>query len=121
MLKIKGLEEMTWTTLPTPSDVSVSYFDISDAERGMDGTMHIDFIARKRRIDIVWNALTQAQKDSLLNAIHDRAPLFYIQLIEESGTVLEMKCYVGNRKMKMGWMISGQRYWTDITIAFVEA
>lgn len=120
MLKIRGYNQATWETLPPPADVDIGYFDLVQAERAEDGTMYINFIAEKMRIDVTWKVLTNSQWSQILEAIRDRRPYFYIQLQVQSGSIIEALVYVGDRKAKMGHIRNGVRYWYDATVSFIQ-
>ena len=63
MIRINGI------TIPTPSDYSVGIMDLSQAERNANGTMIIERIATKRKLDLEWNFLTKEQLSTLLNRV----------------------------------------------------
>jgi hypothetical protein len=60
------------TTVPTPSQLKFSYEDIDKAERTEDGTMFIETIAPKRKLEIMWNYLSRADASSLLSLVITR-------------------------------------------------
>jgi hypothetical protein len=55
--------------LLTPSDFGVSIMDLSKAERNANGTMIIERIATKRKLELSYNYLTGASLSVILNAI----------------------------------------------------
>lgn len=68
MIKIDGVE------IPTPSDLSVGIQDLSKAERNARGTMIIERIATKRKLEMTWKYLDRDQLQQLLNAV---SPVFF--------------------------------------------
>lgn len=68
MIKINGVE------IPTPSDYSVGIQDISKAERNANGTMIMERIATKRKIELVWKYLSKEDLSKVLNAV---SPVFF--------------------------------------------
>ena len=63
MIKVNGAEILT------PSVYVVGIEDIVKAERNLKGTMIIDRIATKRKLELSWNFLTQIQLSALLQAV----------------------------------------------------
>ncbi|SHJ51859.1 hypothetical protein SAMN02745163_02048, partial [Clostridium cavendishii DSM 21758] len=53
MIKINGV------VLPAPTDYQVSINDISNAERNANGTMIIERIATKRKLELAWKFLSK--------------------------------------------------------------
>lgn len=64
MVKINDIE------IPTPSGYQVGIMDISKAERNTAGTMLIERIATKRKIELMWNYL------ALLSIFQLKKPCF---------------------------------------------
>lgn len=120
MFYIKGIGESTWTKLPTPTKIDISHFDLSTAERAEDGTMYISFIAEKRRVDVTWAVLTDAQWMQILEAIRNRRPKFYIRIDKQTASPLEILVYAGDRKASLAFIRNNVRYWQDASIAFIE-
>lgn len=65
MIKINGV------TIPTPSTYQVSLNDISKADRNANGLMLIQRIATKRKIELSWAYLSQADLANLYTATSD--------------------------------------------------
>ncbi len=63
LLNIGGID------MPTPSVYTPGIQDISQAARNANGTMIIERIATKRKLDLSWLFLTPAQLSTLLNAV----------------------------------------------------
>jgi hypothetical protein len=68
MIKVNGV------ALPTPSDYNVGIMDISKAERNAAGTMVIDRIATKRKLELSWKYLSKEDLSKVLNLV---APVFF--------------------------------------------
>ena len=49
------------TTIKTPSDYSLGYLDLDRAERNANGSMIIEFIAQKRKLEMSWKYLTETE------------------------------------------------------------
>lgn len=68
MIKINGV------VLPTPSDYQIGIMDLSKAERNARGTMIIERIATKRKIELSWNYLS---KDDLSRVLRLVSSVFF--------------------------------------------
>lgn len=113
MIKINGVE------LPTPSDYSVGIMDISKAERNARGTMIIERIATKRKIEVSWNFLSQEDLSRVLNLV---SPVFFtVEYIDpQEGRVKIGTFYVGDRVPKAMDYRNGKIRWKDIKISLIE-
>jgi hypothetical protein len=60
--------------LLTPSDFGVGIMDLSKAERNANGTMIIERIATKRKLELAYSYLTGAALSNILNAVE---PVFF--------------------------------------------
>ena len=113
MIKVNGV------ALPTPSDYLVGIMDISKAERNAAGTMVIDRIATKRKIELVWRHLDKAELSKVLNLV---SPVFFnVEYIDpqsngwKSGTF-----YCGDRNIGALDYKDGQIQWKDIKFNLIE-
>jgi hypothetical protein len=55
--------------MPTPSDLQWGIQDLSKAERNANGTMIIERIATKRKLEISYNYLSRSDLSKVLNAV----------------------------------------------------
>ena len=68
MIKIEGI------TIPTPSDWHVGIMDLSKAERNARGTLIIERIATKRKIEMSWRYLSKEDLSRLFKMV---SPVFF--------------------------------------------
>lgn len=113
MIKIDGVG------LPTPSEYLVGIQDISKAERNANGTMIIERIATKRKLELVWKHLTQQELSQVLNSV---APVFFQveyhdpqDNSKKTGTF-----YCGDRTAGAIDYQQGQVRWRDIKFNLIE-
>lgn len=113
MIKINGVE------IPTPSDYTVGIMDLSKAERNARGTLIIERIATKRKIEMSWNYLSKEDLSRLLKLV---SPVFFeVEYIDpqennwKSGTF-----YVGDRKMGALDYRNGNIRYKDIQFNIIE-
>lgn len=113
MIKINGV------ALPTPSDYIVSIMDISKAERNAAGTMVIDRIATKRKIELAWKYLEKTELSNVLNLV---SPVFFtVEYLDpqdngwKTGTF-----YCGDRTIGALDYRGGNIRWKDIKFSLIE-
>ncbi|MBU5677915.1 hypothetical protein KQI88_15970 [Alkaliphilus sp. MSJ-5] len=113
MIKINGVE------LPTPSDYSVGIQDISKAERNANGTMIIERVATKRKLDLSWKYLEKSELSRVLNLV---SPIFFqVEYIDpqdnrrKTGTF-----YAGDRTAGALDFIDGNIQYKDIKFNMIE-
>jgi len=113
MIKINGV------TLPTPSDYEVGIQDISKAERNARGTMIIERIATKRKIEVSWNFLSQEELSNLLKLV---SPVFFsVEYIDpQEGKRKIGTFYAGDRVPKAMDYRNGKVRWRDIKFSLIE-
>src|SRR5690606_41541117 len=69
MIRINGIP-----ITPNPSSVERGIFRISNAERTADGTMMLEIIAVKRRVEIGWTHIRDSDYKALLVVIAQGGP-----------------------------------------------
>lgn len=113
MLKINGVR------VPTPSTLSTGIMDISKAERNAKGTMIIERIATKRKLEMTWYHLEADELSSLLTQISQTS--FNVEYVDpQLNRKRTGRFYVGDRKMGMYSYCKGSPIWTDIGFNFIE-
>lgn len=68
VIKINGVE------LPTPSELQIGIMDLSKAERNARGTMIIERVATKRKLELSYAFLNKDELSQVLNAV---SPVFF--------------------------------------------
>jgi hypothetical protein len=113
IFKIDGVD------MPSPSDLSMGIQDISKAERNARGTIIIERIATKDKIELQWNYLTAAQLAILLNAV---APVFFTVTYTNprSGDLRTATFYAGDRTMGYIDFQNGVPRYKDIKFNVIE-
>lgn len=113
MIRINGVE------LPTPSDYIVGIQDISKADRNAKGTMIIERIASKRKLELSWKYLSKEDTSRVLNLV---SPVFFqVTYIDpqvggwKSGTF-----YAGDRSAGALDYIRGKIRYKDVKFNLVE-
>lgn len=106
-------------SLPAPSDYSVGIQDLSKAERNANGTMIIERIATKRKIELGWKVLTQAQLSQLLKMV---SPVFFTASFvdPQDGGMRTGTFYAGDRNCGMMDFKNGVPLYQDIKFNLIE-
>lgn len=113
MIKINGV------ALPTPSDYIVSIMDISKAERTAAGTMVIDRIATKRKIELNWKNLSKEDVSQVLQLVS--SVFFTVDYIDpQEGDWRSGTFYCGDRNIGALDYIDGNIRYKDIKFNLIE-
>jgi hypothetical protein len=111
--------EVNNVLIPTPSSFKVGIMDISSAERNAKGTMLIDRIAQKRKIEVSWKELEPKKLSEILKLIN--STYFFVKYPDPMTGEFETKTfYVGDREIPMYSFINGKPVWIDISFNFIE-
>jgi hypothetical protein len=105
--------------LPSPSEFSVGLMDLSKAERNAKGTMIIERIATKRKLELAWNYLTATQLATVLNAV---TPVFFSVTYRDPLTNADRTgtFYVGDRNVGMIDFQNNVPRYKDIKFNLIE-
>ncbi|WP_410496496.1 hypothetical protein QTL86_03520 [Cellulosilyticum sp. ST5] len=113
MLKIGGV------LMPTPSEMTPNIYDLTEGDRDSTGTMHIDLIATKYKLECKWNILNQANMTKILNAT--KSITFNVSFIDpETGEEKTMNVYKGDRSTPILKIVNGENIYKDFKINFIE-
>lgn len=105
--------------IPAPSEYSVGIQDISKAERNANGTMIIERVATKRKIELSWKYLDKDQLAQVLNAV---SPVFFqVTFIDPQDNVTRTGTfYCGDRKAGMIDYKNGVPRYKDVQFNLIE-
>jgi hypothetical protein len=113
MIKINGVE------IPTPSDYQVDIMDLSKAERNARGTMIIERITTKRKLELTWKYLSKEDLSNLLSKL--TSVFFTVTYIDpQTGGTISGTFYVGDRSAGAMDYIKGNIRWKDIKFSLIE-
>jgi hypothetical protein len=113
LIKINGV------AIPTPSDYSVGIQDISKAERNANGTMIIERIATKRKIELSWKLLSKDALSQVLNSVS--AVFFSVEYIDpQEGATKTGTFYCGDRNCGMLDFVDSMPRYKEIKFNLVE-
>ena len=113
MIKVNGV------VISTPSDFSIGIMDITKADRNANGTMIIERIATKRKLELSYKYLSQSDLSTLLTAIS--GTFFTVEYPDpQTGALATKTFYVGDRNAGSIDYRSGVMRYKDIKFNFVE-
>jgi hypothetical protein len=113
MIEINGVE------IPSPSEFNIGIQDISKSERNASGTMIMEIITTKRKLELSYKYLTKDQLASLLSAIN--SAFFTVTYTDpEDNAEKTITCYKGDRTCGvLDFQNSIPRY-KDVKVNFIE-
>ena len=114
-IKINGIQ------MPSPSAFSVTITDISgdNSQRDSRGTMHIDRITTKRKIELEWKFLNMKDMSTVLNLVKDI--FFEVEYPDPMvGNMVKKIFYVGDRNVPMYSCINKIPCWQNIKYNLIE-
>jgi len=113
MLKINGV------SIPAPSDLKVGIQDISKAERAANGTMFIERIATKRKLEPSWAYLSKEDTSKLFQAV---SPVFFqVSYIDPEDNAVKIGTfYAGDRKAGALDYQNGVIRYKDVSVNLIE-
>ncbi len=105
--------------IPTPSTYQIGIQDLSKAERNARGTMIVERIATKRKLELSWKYLDRGQLQQLLAAV---SPVFFTVEYPDPQTnaVNTGTFYAGDRTTGAMDYQGGLVRWVDVKFNLVE-
>jgi hypothetical protein len=118
MIKINNVDIAVY-----PSEYRVVVSDIDNADtttRTMDGLLHRDRIAVKRKIEMKWSTIKWDKVSSILTSIQN--PFFNVTFPDPvTGSTLTREFYVGDRTAPVALIQPDGTYlWKDMAFNFIE-
>jgi hypothetical protein len=105
--------------IPAPSEYSVGIQDISKAERNANGTMIIERVATKRKIELSWKYLSKEQLAQVLTAVSN--VFFQVTFIDPQDNATRTGTfYCGDRKAGMLDYKNGVPRYKDVQFNLIE-
>lgn len=109
--------------LPQPTGVSVQWQVVAQSARALDGTLHVDYRARRRVVELRWGLLSPSDV-AAIEAL-DPASTVTPSWDEPEGTVtITAVPRPGGRALTVGRSIwdasAGGWWWTDVTLTLEE-
>lgn len=114
MIKINGV------TIKTPQSCTIGIEDIAaKSDRNALGEILIDRIAVKRRFDMEWGALTNAEISSILTAV--QSVFFEVEYPDpQTGTTRTIIAYLDSRDAPILKYSGSTPFWEGLSLTLVE-
>lgn len=114
-----SLIEIDGVALPTPTDFIVGIQDLSKSERNANGTMIMERIATKRKIDLSWSYLTRDELSQLLELVS--GVFFSVTYMDpQINAMTTGTFYCGDRNIGMLDFRNGVPRYKDVKFPLIE-
>lgn len=85
----------------------------------MNGTMHVNLITRKRKLELKWRGVDFATASEILQAVHPKT--FWVEYLDaEENRRLQKEFYVGDRTAPVHSYYQGQQWYTEVAFNIIE-
>ena len=107
-------------SVASPSWMRVTVLDIgSEDQRSAGGSLVVDRVAVKRKVELKWAVLSAAQMGALLGAVGNI--FFEAEAADPSSGSMVMGCWRCSEKvMGVLRMVGGEPVWTDVEMEWLE-
>ena len=113
MIKIAG------SSIVSPVELTTNMYDITNGERDSTGTMHIDWIATKYKLQVKWGILSADEISTILKTI--KPIVFDVTFNDpESGSEKTISVYKGDRTMPVLFFENGKPYYKGFSVNLIE-
>lgn len=108
-------------TIHAPSEITLSYEVLDKSERTMDGTMVVDIIGRKEKVDIKWNYLSGTDLEIITKEINNSTfvTIEYCSPEQENLKTMVSRAEGVTYSPFFDWT-KGKIIWQSVSISFVE-
>jgi len=110
------------TALPECSKLINNVYMIGDSKRSASGVMNVQYIANKRKYDVVWGTMTASQLSAMMALIKSSTPMFSLVILDPSyaGGTYTGTFYAGDAIADYVKITSGVVVFHDIKISLIE-
>lgn len=113
MISINGV------AIATPKTYEATVTDLDgESNRNADGELIRDRIAVKRKLNLEWGPLTQAEIQTLLNSVS--SVFFTVTFPDPMSGVVTKTMYVGDRTAPAYQYVNGEVKWQGLKMNFIE-
>ena len=121
MAKISNILVVEGVSLPEPSEMTQSDYDISDSERNAKGKMVAQIIREDvHKIECKWKLLRPDQYAIIRAAIKKKFDLNVSYFIADTGGRGSLSMYAGDRKTPVYTYENGEPVYKDFSLNFIE-
>lgn len=107
--------------IPDPSSLQWGLQSVSDSDAGRDmsGTMHVNLVTRKRKLELAWNGVDFSTTSEILTAFFDET--FWVEYLDaKTNTRLQREFYVGDRTAPVHSYAVGHQWYTTVAFNIIE-
>jgi hypothetical protein len=121
MSKYSDILIVEGSTLPDPSEMTQSDYDISDSERNAKGIMVAQMIREDvHKIECKWKLLRPSDYERIRSAIKKKFNLNVTYFIADTGQRGSLAMYVGDRKTPIYTYEDGKPVYKNFSVNFIE-
>lgn len=103
-----------------PAEIKISRFDLTKSNRTASGRMVMEVVrAGVRRVDVTWRYLPDSDLKTILDVLAANKPYFQVTFPGPSGTET-MTAYAGDVTTTLWHTRGGVRYWSEVSVPFIE-
>ena len=117
----KTLIKINGQYIPNPSSLQWGIQSVSDSNAGRDmqGTMHVNIVTQKRKLELAWNAVDFTTASEILNAVNHET--FNVTYRDALTNRMETRTfYVGDRSAPVYSYAVGHQWYSNITFNLIE-
>lgn len=121
MAKISNILVVEGISLPEPSEMTQSDYDITDSERNAKGIMVVQIIREDvRKVECKWKLLRPEEYAIIRSAIKKKFNLSVSYFVADAGSRGTLTMYAGDRKTPIYTYEKGAPVYKDFSLSFIE-
>lgn len=108
-------------TITNPGEIKLGKFNLTKSGRTASGLMVMEIIATKRKVDLSWSKLSDADLKTILDLLDTGA--FHTLTYPDPqgpGGQRTVTAYVGDIETGLWHTVAGVRYWDGVKIPLIE-
>lgn len=109
------------TNIASPKEISHSYENLDSVERTMDGTMVVDVVGKKLKIDVFWDALSKEDMEMLNSQIQTSQFVSISYRNIENGSLVNLVARPKDMNYSVGYDWTKDKViWRSVSLSFEE-
>lgn len=101
-------------------DYKVSYPKITKGDRDAKGLLHLDLVAKKKKLQLKWGVLTQAEATALLNKFDELTTFDCTFMNPRTGGKDTIKAYCSDPEITLLLIQGDKVYYKDFALNIIE-
>ena len=107
-------------TIKNPSKFKIDRFKITQSSRVASGDMMMELVAKKRKFQFTYEAITSSDLNKILDIIWESNDVFFQLSYIENNQQKTAKVYVGNIPSDLYRADEGEWVWTNVSFSLIE-